>query len=166
MDVTLTHHEIDLANYVAKLRDINGRAARADNNKYGNAAPSLPLHLLGCLGELATAKGLNIYWSGAGTSYQQESDVGFIQVRTTTHLNGRLLIRPDETKRDTINHPWVLVIQHDIAHYTLPGWIIGIDGVKNEYLDNPNKRGPAYFIPQGALRDLRQLEELRRAHGG
>ena len=69
----------------------------------------------------------------------------------TIHETGRLIIRPEETKRPSIDAPWVLVVQHDQRQYVLAGWIIGRDGVNETYLASPSGRAPAYFVPQSAL---------------
>ena len=149
--VQLTRREILIAEFVAKMRDDAGKLASADAGKFGNYMNTYDVHLRGCLGEEAAAKGLNKYWEGAGTDYHNDKDLGVEQVRMTVHENGRLIIRPEETQKPTINAPWVLVIQHDQTHYTLVGWIIGRDGINDKYLASPAGRAEAYFVPQHAL---------------
>lgn len=152
--VELTQREWEIARFVAGQRNDAGNTAGADNGKYGNTLSAFTLHLRGCLGEMAAAKGLNRYWSGAGTGYHNDMDLGVEQVRMTVHATGRLIIRPEDVRRPTIDAPWVLVIQHDSLRYTLAGWIIGREGVREEYLASPSGRTPAYFVPQWALRSF------------
>jgi hypothetical protein len=150
--VKLTQREYEIARFVAVQRNEAGREANADPGKYGNTdMDQFNLHVRGCLGEMAAAKGLNRYWFGAGTGWHDDMDLGVEQVRMTKHLGGRLLIRPEETKLSTIHAPWVLVIQCDVLHYLLAGWIVGRDGVREEFLARPAGRAPAYFVPQEAL---------------
>lgn len=150
----LTQRELDLARFVAIQRDSSGSKAKANAEKFGHTGETFVTHVRGCLGELATAKGLNLYWTGAGTTYHTDADVGVAQVRMTAHATGRLLIRPDDAKLATIDAPWVLVIQHDLYRYTLAGWIIGREGLHAKYLASPAGREPAYFIPQDVLRSF------------
>ena len=154
--VELTQREVDLASFVAEQRNGAGAAAGADALKYGDSGLSqYELHVRGCLGELAAAKGLDRYWAGGGTNYHEDLDLGIAQVRTTRYATGRLLIRPEEVRRKTIDDPWILVIQHDPWHYGLAGWIIGREGIRDEYLTAVAGRKPAYFIPQERLKSFR-----------
>src|SRR6187431_1376259 len=146
--VVLRPREVQLARFVAKIRNDAGIAAKADNGKHGNDLDSLERHIQGCLGEMACAKGLDRYWFGAGTTWEDDQDLGVEQVRMTPHHDGRLIIRPDDVAKPTIDHPWVLVVQHDLVRYDLCGWIIGRHGVRKEYESTPNDRPPAYFVPQ------------------
>jgi len=104
--VKLTQREYEIARFVAVQRNEAGREANADPGKYGNTdMDQFNLHVRGCLGEMAAAKGLNRYWFGAGTGWHDDMDLGVEQVRMTKHLGGRLLIRPEETKLSTIHAP-------------------------------------------------------------
>lgn len=164
IDVVLTALEIAVAETVARQRNADGIRAGARQAKYGTPDyPSFDLHRRGCLGELAAAKGLNCYWFGAGRDYAHDCDLGAEQIRTTTHPNGCLIIRPDETRKDEIQTPWILVVQHDDAHYVLAGWIVGRDGVRREYLRSPRSRPAAYFVPQAHLHSFPITDPLYRA---
>ena len=153
--VELTDRELRIAGGVARIRYTAGVNAGANKQKYGTVENSLQLHVRGCLGEIAAAKGLNRYWHGGGTDYYNDTDLGIEQVRMTSHVKiGRLIIRPDDIEKPSIDQPWILVLQESKTKYILSGWIIGREGVKPEYIDNPNDRSPAYFVPQSALRSF------------
>jgi hypothetical protein len=156
IQVVLTQREYEIARFVAVQRNDAGREANANPEKYGLAsgASQFELHVRGCLGEMAAAKGLNRYWFGAGTDYHEDMDLGVEQVRMTRHASGRLLIRPEDAARRTIDAPWVLVIQRDERHYSLAGWIVGRAGVRPEYLERAANRTPAYFVPRLAMRSF------------
>jgi len=145
----LTMLEFDVAQHVACQRNRDGILADADAEKFGNNENTLAVHLPGCLGELAFAKATGQYWSGAGTSYHDDADVGAFQVRTTTHANGHLIVRPGEGHEDA---PWALVTG-EFPVYTVVGWIWGRDARRQEWLRTPNDRPPAFFVPRGSLND-------------
>ena len=98
--------------------------------------------------EQAVAKFLNRYWL-AGVNTHQLADVApDIEVRQTPHANGRLCIRPDKLQPE---RPYVLV-RGTMPDYEIVGWIRGKDARRDEWIDDPNKRGKsAYYVPASAL---------------
>jgi hypothetical protein len=153
LPVDLSRREIALARFVAIQRSEAARQQGFDTQKYGcDERKAFMLDVLGSLGELAAAKALNRYWTGAGTTHYDDKDLGYLQVRTTDVPGGCLLIRPHEEKLPTIHMPWVLVIQHALDRYELAGWIVGRDGLRREYFGSPNNRQAAYWVPQAQLR--------------
>jgi hypothetical protein len=147
---TLSEREKKLAAVVALLRFEAGEAAHADNGKHGNTKDGFLLHQIGAYAEMAFAKVTNQYWTGAGDTYQNESDVGKNQVRSTEWPDGSLLIRPEDMEkyRQSI---WVLMIGSADKGYRFAGWIRGFEGERKEYLADPKGRGVAYFVPQNKL---------------
>ena len=145
--VELTQLELELARFVAEQRNRDGQSASADAEKYGYRGSTLELHYQGCLGEMAFAKAMNLYWSGAGLSYHFDDDVGRIQVRVTKYATGCLIVRPNEKAGE---EPWVLVTGQD-ASYRVVGWIPGREAKQEMWLRDPAGRPPAYFVPQDAL---------------
>lgn len=147
IEVSLTLLEFDLAQHVAAQRNRDGIRANADASKFGNAADTLAVHLRGALGEIAAAKALRRYWTGAGSDFHHDDDVGRIQVRVTDREDGCLIVRPDEGHD---NDPWVLVTG-TFPHYVVRGWIYGHEARQPEFLRAPNGRPAAHFVPQAAL---------------
>jgi len=148
--IRLTPLEMAIAEFVAHQRLQAALQARADPHKYGFDGDAFEAHYQGCLGEMAFAKGRNLYWSGAGVDFHNEQDVGKIQVRVTSHKDGHLIHRPNEGHLDD---PWVLVIGREEI-YRLAGWLYGRDCRRDEWLRTPNGRPSAYFVPQDALHPL------------
>lgn len=148
--VELTARELALASFVACQRNADGVHANADAGKFGYDGSTLDLHLKGCLGEIALAKALNRYWTGAGTGYYDDDDVGQIQVRVTRHDHGCLLVRPNEGHLEA---PWVLVVGV-FPNYSVRGWLWGYEARQDKYLRAPADREPAYFVPQPDLRPI------------
>lgn len=151
--ITLTPLEMALTEFVAKQRLRDGERAKADEHKYGFDGDPFAVMVEGCRGELVVAKALNVYWSGAGTDYANESDVGRLQVRVTKHRTGRLIHRPVEEHHDD---PWVLVVGEGDT-YHLAGWLYGHECRQERWLTAPAGRPPAYFVPQDALRPFQRV---------
>ena len=154
MNVSLTYRDKQIAYYVAKLRDKAGRDAGANAAKYGNGMDTLLLHYSGCLGEMALAKGLNKFWTGAGLDYRHDDDVGGLQVRVTAHPAGRLLIRKNEGPDGS---PFFLLVGEK-GDYDIVGWTYGWKVKHDMFLDAPAGREPAYFYPQNLLYPVTNLE--------
>ena len=113
-------------------------------------------HIEGAAGELAVAKATNTYWSGALGDYDAD-DVGKLQIRTTHHTEGCLILHPD----DADDRPFILVIG-SLPSFRLAGWIMGRDGKAAKWWRDGIAR-PAYFVPQA---DLRPMGELRQPDDG
>lgn len=150
--IVLTPLEMALTEFVGRQRYAAGVKAGADPNKYGFQGDGLAICIEGCRGECIVAKALNVYWSGAGVDYHDESDVGNIQVRVTKHRNGCLLHRPNEGH---FEDPWVLVVGESNT-YHLGGWLYGHELRRPEWLREAAGRPAAYFAPQDALRPLQR----------
>lgn len=101
----------------------------------------------GCLGEMAVAKALGMYWSGKGIF--RGGDVGDYQVRTAGQDHYRLILHPEDPD-DAI---FFLVTGRN-GEYIIKGWIRGVDGKRDEYWADPVGGRAAYFIPQTALTSL------------
>jgi hypothetical protein len=149
ISVTLSLREKQIAWFVAKLRNKGGRTANANGGKYGNDKDTLILHYIGCLGEMACAKGLNRYWSGAGQGFHDDDDVGGLQARVTAHQNGCLLLR----ESDANDKPHFLVVG-ERGEYSIVGWAFGYEVKQEKYRSAPAGRPSAFFCPQQSLRPM------------
>jgi hypothetical protein len=156
--VTLTWPEVCLAAHAATMR-------RVQNMKHGNAhkwnAPSdvaaWDNDVTGCICEMALAKHLDRFWSGAIGDYRA-ADVGkAYQVRGTRHGNGRLTLHPE----DFDEMPYVLGRVSD-NRVTLAGWLYGREGKLQEYWQAPPSRPnqPAFFVPNALLHDMATVAEI------
>lgn len=158
MIVTLTWAEMMLAYGVAAQRRImnmkNGIAG-----KYG--APegdgSEELDIVSTRGEMAVAKGLNLFWSGSVGDYGAVDVGGLVEVRTRTKNWHSLIVHPN----DKDDMPFVLVDASNTPNMRLVGWLYGRDGKNERFWDDPSRKNrPAYFIPQESLRPMSELVEL------
>jgi len=121
------------------LKDANG----FDRSKY----PVLPMELEGVAAEIAVAASRNVYFDASYNTFKQ-ADVGVDgQVRYSFKDHGRLIVR----KKDNPDHCYVLVTGQ-MPHMIIRGWMYGHEAMKDGYLDTPQRRPPAWFVPQEDLR--------------
>lgn len=95
-------------------------------------------------------------WLGAGPTALPRGAPnidGGIVARWTDRPKGKLIIHP----KDNADLAYVLVVG-DTQPFTVPGWIRGRDGKRQEYwIDSSFVRFRAYFVPQQALAPLETL---------
>lgn len=114
----------------------------------------------GAVAERALAKALGLYWAGLTGSRHadpDDADVGRLQVRTTYHRQGCLIIRAD----DNPDQPYILMVGDAIRGYEVAGWLWGHEAQQEQYLKNPNGAGEAWFVPQS---DLHPVTALPKEH--
>jgi hypothetical protein len=109
-------------------------------------------HVEGAMAEMAVAKYLGLFWSGTVGVLGPGDVAGVIEVRQTDRHGGRLIIRPKDAGRV----PYVLVTGF-FGEYRLQGWLYGDEGRREQYLNAPNGRPPAYMVPQNELRPMSEL---------
>lgn len=151
MRVTLNRDEMTLAAIVGVLRRVQ--------NLFLQGGPRLPygrpeldqwgVDVQGAAGEMAFAKGFNLFWSGALGRWGV-ADVDRFQVRTTVH---QCLVLHDE---DTDDQVFVLV-RGAPPRYELVGWTLAGDGKANREKEDRGSGRPCYYVPP---RDLRPMHEL------
>lgn len=144
--VTLTPDELAEADRVAHARQFENLAlGRPD--AYGAAKHGgLDLHVSGARGERVVAKMLGRPWDG-NLGNLKAADVGDVQVRTTTHKRGSLILHPKDGDDDL----FYLVIDRS-PHFDIIGSIRGRDGKQRRYWRDPTGRSRhAYFVPQAAF---------------
>lgn len=150
----MTERELRICCICACDRHTKGLLAGADEHKYGYIGRnSVGLHLSGCIGECMTAKGLNLFWSGMGTSWHFDDDLGYYQARSTKHDHGHLLIY-DHDLKEHAKKPWVLVVG-SFPQFYICGWIWGYEALDFP-LRETDGREPAHWVPQSALKSNRR----------
>jgi len=108
----------------------------------------------GALGEQSLAKYLGIFWDGTPGTFRTQPDVGQYEVRTNSESWGDLILR-DRDKPESI---YILVLSHDCPKFHIFGWILGEDGMKEEWRRKGDRKRPeAWFVPQSALNDMGSL---------
>lgn len=148
MIVTLTPSEMMSAGQVGLQRHIANIAANR-TDRHGATPGDFSPHILGSMGEMAVAKALGVFWSGSSTfATRNAGDLpGGVEVRTTAHANGRLLVHPS----DPDDRRFVLVVAAPPT-FTVCGWLFGRDAkIPANWQDPTGKGRHAYFVERSAL---------------
>ena len=143
--VNLSPSEMMLAAHAGVMRQVENKKLGRKPFYGAGSNNDWQLNIEGCAGEYALAKYLGVHWSGKGEF--RAPDVGVVDVRTTTHENGRLILHPDDPDDRVF---WLVTGRN--GDYIVRGWILGLDGKKEEFWSDPSGKGrSAFFIPQSAL---------------
>jgi hypothetical protein len=104
--------------------------------------------------EYAVAATIQRFWPGDFRSKTKTVDIPpDIEVRWTRHVNGHLLLCDD----DIVTSKYVMV-SGALPEYFIHGWILGSDGMKQEYYKRPREdRTPRFMVPQSALHPIAEL---------
>ena len=146
-EVRLTPHEILLAGIVALLRRIEdlGKGDKCGRDLTDPNSIGWSMEIEGACGELAVAKFTGRTWLGVGV--MRGDDVPGLQVRTTRHTTGRLLVR-----RDDPNEATFVLVTGRTPVFVIRGWVYGREAKRDEWWGAPNPTAPALFcVPQAAL---------------
>ena len=112
------------------------------------------LDIVSTRGEMAVAKGLNLYWSGSVGDYGAVDVGGLVEVRTRTKDWHSLIVHPEDKK----DMPYVLVDASKVPDMRLVGWVYAHQAMDEKYWGDPSKKNrPAYFMPQNKLRRIEEL---------
>lgn len=149
--ISLNSRESMHAANVGILRRISAEFKnRTHANGLSRDAAPWDIDINGAMAELAVAKLLGVYWTGA--SELGAIDVLFCDVRHTTVPDGCLLIQ----KTDANDRPFVLVTGI-MPEFNVCGWMLAGDAKQDQYWRTDTGR-PCYFVPQS---DLRLMEDLK-----
>jgi len=168
--IYLTPVELRYATFVGRHRHKLYEQTRrgVDRTRCGNTGEQG--RIMGACGELAVSKYLGTYWHPHIEESREQYDVaGGVEVRTTPHATGHLIVRQGVHRvtgllYDKPNAPYVLAIQREPFTFWLPGWCYGQEGLKREYW-RPNKYNldwESYYVPQAQLRSMESLKDLLR----
>lgn len=114
----------------------------------------------GGLGEIALAKALGLAWTPGGIQISH-GDVGSDEEARCTHYkSGKLIIY----KNDEPGSRFWLVIG-DFPDYEVFGWILGREGMKEEFWDATMKT-PCFTVPQSFLNPINDRSEYLAIKGG
>lgn len=109
----------------------------------------------GVIGEYVVSKYFNVCWV---PSYERDKDVGDVagvQVRTTLHKNGCLIVN----KGDNDYHHFVLVTGEGVVGrvWHVRGWMSGFDAKQDEFWTAKQPGRFSYFVPQSRLNPMEAL---------
>jgi len=147
MKISLDTKEILQSAVVGVMRQTENIKLGRVTNHGADPKDAWGLHVAGALAEMALAKALGVYWSGAH-GFRSRDVLGY-EVRTTHHQNGRLIVHGD----DDDEAKFALVVGRD-GTYDIPGWVYGYVAKSDDYWDDPCGGRPAYFVPQDHLNEF------------
>jgi len=152
--VTLTWSEVMQAAMVGVMRRVTDlRDKRRGAYNIAEDAPVWDIDIEGACGEMAAAKVLNVFWSGAHGQLRVADVGGRFQVRTRSKLTYELPLHPE----DADDAVFVLVLGR-APHYNVKGWMYARDGKLPEYWDDPSGQNrPAFFVPRKLLLPLDEI---------
>ena len=149
--IELTKPELMVAGLVGNMRSI-ASLGNLTQNKHSPTDSQWQIDVDGAAAEMAFAKWLNVYYAPSVNTFKAP-DVGTMQVRSTKHEHGKLIIRGNDVKDEIV----VLVVNR-MPTYIMAGWIRTADAKQDKYLYDPNGKGsPAWMVPQT---DLNKMEDL------
>jgi hypothetical protein len=118
------------------------------STRYGAPIDSWTPGIEGAIAEMALAKLLNVFWSGAVGDLRAR-DAGRLQVRSTSRPDGCLILHDEDADDD------IFVLAIGVAPtFKFCGWITGRSGKDKRYWRDPAGGRPAYFVPQSALQPV------------
>lgn len=154
--VKLSPEEFSIAAHVANLRFTASELARLRDALYKKTYfEAYIVHLWGCMGELAYCKWANVPWKAGVNKFKSEADVGKdIEIRHLSKDDWDLIIRHG----DDPNKKYVLTTGEG-PEIHIRGWILGKDGMKDEFKATHGGHKAAFFVPQRSLHPISTLGE-------
>ena len=148
--VELTAREMIQGAFVGLMRQVeNLRRGRQDAHG-ANSVNGWQLHIEGALGEMAVAKVVDRYWSGAHGF--RECDVGKYEVRTRSKHHYELIVHPDDADEARF-----ILVTGGNGYYVLRGWILGDSAKREEWWKDPAGGRAASFVPQSGLNPIAEI---------
>lgn len=155
--ITLSWSECILAATAGILRRIS---ALKEKRKEPHGPPTKPwdCEIESCGAEKAVAKHFDKYWLAVSHNpHTLPGDVGKIQVRSTTHDDGHLILY----ERDKNDAPFILV-RGSLPTYELTGWCYAREGKLEQYRttkttgDGRNKPD-SFWVPADVLQPMSEF---------
>lgn len=115
----------------------------------------------GAISELVVAETLGLEWNGLKHHFWGQDGVALadigddIQVRSTSHSNGNLIIHP----KDNLQHRYVLVRTHNLYNPSHPsieivGWTFGKEAKQKKFWKEPQPNRGCYLFPSSQLKSF------------
>jgi hypothetical protein len=158
IEVRLTFSEVASAMQVGGMRHLSCLFKGWKDKHGADSMNGWQLHVEGACGEVAAAKALNMYWPATVNTFDC-ADLGErIQIKTRSNPDFDLIVR----QRDSDHHYFVLVTGV-CPVYNVCGFLLGAEAKQEKWIkDYGNRKAPAYFVPQKALKPISDLAVLLR----
>ena len=167
VEVILTWAEMLVAAHIGCMRNIQslrlGRS-RTDilpTHQDGGMDCAWSSNIEGAAGEMAVAKHLGRFWSGAVGDIGAD-DVSGYQVKTNTSRKWDDLILRKRNRPDRIYISVLSFIAPNpgAAKLIISGWINGVDAMQEKYYRDGIPGMPAYFFPRDMLHPIDTLPSI------
>ena len=146
--VKLTSAEMMTAGLTGVIRRVSSLQNEYNSGIYHAHGNEWSTDIDGAAAEMAVAKHLNKYW-GSHVNSMKAPDVDTLQVRSTHHKNGCLIIRP----HDNPDAKYVLVTSA-APEYNIVGWMWGRDAMQDKFWRTDLKGLDAWWVPQQQLIEM------------
>ena len=158
MRVELKKYEVYMAAEVGIRRHLISMDSPV-SNMVGNKNYNWKTHIDAACAELSVAKALNIYWDGSVNKFKKDGPdlPPDIEVRTTEHANGHLILR-DGDKNFCNEWRFVLVVG-EAPVFKLIGWIYCHEGILLGKEMDDDKDWSSWWISQDNLRPISEMPE-------
>jgi len=153
VEITLDWVEYNSAAQIGMQRTLEA-CRRGAQNHHGMTGHGWTEGIEAACSELAVAKYLKVYWAGGG-AYKNPDVAGNIQVRWTPSRYYQLIVRPLDPDED-----FYVLVTGECPTYEIQGFIKGSDAKREDRLDAPNSRPPAYFVPTKELLPIETLHSV------
>lgn len=152
VEIRLDWNELFAAGCVGLFRRIEGVYERMNSNKHAYNS-NWATDIDGAAAEMVVARYLGRYWSFHSMNFAGDDVTGGIQVRSTVHKNGCLIVR----SHDNDDNIFVLVIT-EAPVYRIVGYMRGGDAKSPEFERQADERGvQSWWVPQNRLRDISEI---------
>lgn len=150
VEIKLKTPELYIGGIVGTMRRVASIQNGNDKNKHALIS-NWATDTDGACAEIAVAKHFGVYWEPRVNAFKLP-DVGdaFIQVRSTTRHDGRLIIRANDADIDR----FILVIC-DVPKYRLIGSLLACAAKTDEFVyRGTNGQADCWMVPQDRLAEL------------
>lgn len=150
IDVELNAMEVGQAAAVGVTRHIKA-LVKGLKHKHLNSEEieSWQVHIEGACAECAFAKGMDIHWHAPVDTFKTGYDVGGFQIRSSEHLDGCLIVRPDDTDDEATFY----LVTGSAPYYTIRGWIVAREAKRLGWWGTKNNRPCCWWVNQSDLTD-------------
>ena len=167
VEIALTVVEARYARQIGVSRQTDNIKVGAKDRYGAEKERGMDYNIIGCLGEMAVAKMMNIPWDGALGDYSA-ADVGDLQVRTRKKHYGKngFMRLHDRDRGDDVFISCYLISDppgttdkiSSMISVMVEGWVHASEGKVKKYWGDRFKNGrPAYFVPPSVMSDIMEL---------
>jgi hypothetical protein len=165
--VPLTRRQVAMAQRAGELRQKEAEENRRVMGHAEEAQPDfdpLACNLMGTFSECAFSVFSGIRWDPLLDQLQDEEgrnypDVGPFEVRGARSHDRRLILHkpwsPQNKGGDHPDRPYVLVTGEPPNDLAIRGWILGKDGMNDDWWEDPVGGRPAFFVPHKPMLPMR-----------